>query len=639
MPRSVDEAIDDINAIADMLRGKAQIAAALAEVERIELEGPAAAKPLALVALIDAYSRGGEKEKAYVPFSHLISLYDTEPEWFDSEDRHYLFWYFKWVMDALPCFPNVPLAQLHSTMDDMQRRYAQEGFSMDAPIQARFNLARRLGVANCQELYDQWLQQRRDELSDCRLCAAGQRIEYLAESGRPDDALGLMRQTFTQRSMPKECSDEPASIYSWAQFAFLDNSTKVDTQRAAQAHHRSRVLWDPTHGLAVTTGRYPLQERAFELAGARGRCVEFLARTGNEHAAVALLASNKHFLQQASTPLDRLEFLTHVGAGLRVMVDDLGLGAREIYSGVPGSGTLETLWKWVRDQAEDLAQAFDKRNGNTHQSDVMHARWRLEAYDTPVDLVVPLPEPAVMQAAEPTKVDTGEIAFAPVFAQAESLARRGDSQAAIGAYLKGADDFEAAGQLVEAGFARAEAGHLAMELDALDDARANLTRANSLLRVADIPLVFLAPVANSLSDCLARLGEPDLADQVISPLISRLDELLENWQSAAAPDVAKAQKDDLSWARISLDSRRAHNLVLAGKPEAGAELAQKTAEQYGQLGLVRQSSEEFLFAGQTWLSIDQTRARWCLESAVEGFKLAVQELEMKGAAKLLASLS
>lgn len=639
MPRSIGEANRDISAVRRMMAGKAQSAAALAQVQRIDAEGPPEARAYALHTLIEAYWFGGDEEKAYVPFSQAIAWYDEHPEWFDDTDRSNLFWSFKWMISGLRGFPRVPLQQLQNTMADMERRYALQGFSLDAPYQQRWQLAQHLGSPNEQALFDDWVRQPRDEMSDCQLCATGDRVEYFIENGRVDEGLALMQATIADSSIRSECFSEPATMYAVAQFAYLERG---DTEAAVRAHHRCRTYWDEsfTYGSGSRDLRL-LHDRAFALEMVRGQCIEFLARTRNVDAAVRLLQSNQRFLTQSDTPLSRLRFLTGVGAALLVLVNHQDCGEMTISVGLPDIETLSQLLVWVQAQATELAAAFDARNGTSHQSDVMHQSWQVEPYPTQLDLrlvVEQPPEPVQPDSPEPGD-DQSPAPTSDLVTQAEKLSRGSDPAGAIATYLQAADSFEQSGQLVDAGFARAEAGHLALAADDLDGAKACLSRAYQLLLAAKTAPEFVAPVAITLADCLAKAGGADAAEEVLGQVAAQLDAALdEPSPENVAADVAKAHEDDLRWARVSIDYQRAENLVRLGDAAAGAELAQRSAERFADLALFQQAAQAFQCAGVAWTDCDDDKAVWCLQSAVEGFGLAVRRQEKSQAVNLLVTL-
>jgi len=630
--RSLDEANRDITIVRQLPNGHAKSTAARAEVERIEAEGPSEAKAYALNTLVEAYYFSDEEEKAFVPFTQEVAWYDAHPEWFDEMDKTNLFWSFKWMVSGLRHYPNVSLAQLEATLADMENRYAVAGFGMDAPFELKWMLARHVGRPDTQSLFDEWLRQSRDDMSDCELCAPANRCNYLFDLGRDDEGLRVMESVFNDPSIRQECFSEPASILAKAQFAYLRRDEPGDQADAVAAHHRCRSFLGGSD-----------EERAHALAEARGLCIEFLARTRNPQAACRLLEDNRSFLMHATPPLSRLEFLSHVGAALHVLVDELGLGDETLSLREPPVDTLRDLWGWLRPEAETLAARFDERNGTSHQTDLLHQCWQAKAFDKPLDLRVTIEEPPA-EAPTETLTTRGAAAQQPVVADPKQLLTRADGEfaarrpeSAVNTYLRAATLFEQAGRLSEAGFAQAEAGRVALLLDDLETASACLTRASRLLTATATPPQFAAPVRIVLAECLFRNRQGAQASALLDDIAETLDQALAVKTPGETADIAQQRTNDLRWARTRVDEMRAENLARDNQPGAAA-LAQHAAESYGQLGMVEQAAAAFQLAGQAWQGIDDEQAVWCLQSSVEGFQIALRRPRKLQAANQLVAL-
>src|SRR3712207_3653761 len=103
---------------------------------------------------------------------------------------HSLLWYFKYMVNALTMFPEVPLARTYAVLDDMERRYREGGHSPQAVYKHRYLVARHLGDRDAmREWYERWLTTPRDNLSDCVGCDPSAQVAFLASEGRDDDAI------------------------------------------------------------------------------------------------------------------------------------------------------------------------------------------------------------------------------------------------------------------------------------------------------------------------------------------------------------------------------------------------------------------------------------------------------------------
>ena len=666
MTRSLDDANRAITWVNRMPYGRAQIVAALAEVERVETGGPEQAKAYALNTLVDAYCHGGEPEKAFVPFSRVVAWYDAHPEMFDDYDRSALFWSFKWIVRRLMHFPRVPWASIEAARNDMARRYAEAGYGPGVPAQVRWQQAWHRGAPDTAALFEAWRREPRDDMSDCPLCVAGAQVGYHLEEGRLDEGLRLLEATLADASIRAECSEEPESMLAHAQLAYLTRAAPGDDERATRAYRRCRAAIDADQAVLAGGGTYAAgPPRSLDDGQVRALCIEFLARTRNSDAAVRLLEDNAVLLVHAECPYNRLLFLTPLGAALHVLVDELGEGDRPVALdpalAIPAT-TLAELWRWVAAEADTLAGAFDDRNGTPHRREVLRSAWSVTAAPARLDLRVltvatPAPDAdgavgasavggpgapgAGAVAPERLHDDAVDPALTPEddLAHAEAAVRAGRLEDAVALYLATATGFEATGALVDGGFARAEAGRLAWQLDDLDGARAALERAWRVLKAAATPVAFVAPVATCLGEVLARVGERDEAERVLAETAGSLDAAL------ALPDatgvsrsVALSARDDLTWARVLVDDTRAILDLRAGEWRTGAEVSQSVAERYAGLGLIAQAGSAFERAGTAWTGRDDERARWCLESAVEGYRLAGQRVARARVADRLVAL-
>ncbi|MGO1294800.1 MAG: hypothetical protein ACTMIE_11825, partial [Cellulosimicrobium funkei] len=335
MTRSVDQVNAALYDVRRMPYGLARSTAAAAELERVEAEGPDAARAYAQFVLVESYVWGGEVTKAYLPFTKMLRWWDEHPEHFDAEDTHSLFWSFKWMVGHLMEFPDVPAAQIERTLDDMARRYALAGNGTNAVALERFEWARERGGADVEDAYRAWVATPRDDYSQCEACEPGDRAAYLFETGRHDEGIRLLEGVL--QGSPS-CATEPGDMLSHLQLAYVEVG---DAEAAARTHRRGLRHLDT--GVTMT--------------GPKGRHVEFLARTGNASRALRLLVERQAFLTEADSPGDRLGFLTSVSVATGVLRADHGDTALALRD-VPAT-TLGELDAWVRGEAAALAQSFD----------------------------------------------------------------------------------------------------------------------------------------------------------------------------------------------------------------------------------------------------------------------------------------
>ena len=152
---STEDEVRDLMSRASALpygRGRSQLwaeAAALAESAGLE--------ELALrsnLALIPAYTNGGEGPKLLAPFIWCNAVYKRRPELFTEKMLHRLGWDYKYVITALRFIPTVPRDQCLDILEEMGRYYLSRGDSMRAYYIHGHLLYRDLGEEDAAEEAD-----------------------------------------------------------------------------------------------------------------------------------------------------------------------------------------------------------------------------------------------------------------------------------------------------------------------------------------------------------------------------------------------------------------------------------------------------------------------------------------------------
>ena len=598
--------------------GVARTAATLAEVERIEAEGPDEVRAYAYTSLVDAYVWGGDVAKAYVPFTRALRLYDERPDLFDAYDSHALFWSFKWMVGHLSDFPEISVSQITSTLEDMARRFAVAGHGMNAVELSRFQWARARGAApeEVAAAYETWVATPRDDYSQCEACEPGDRAAYLFEVGRRDEGIRLLETVLTGSP---SCATEPGDMLSHLQLAYLDAG---DADAVVRAHRR---------GLRHLEGETPLNAPT-------ARHVELLARTGNHGRAPRMLEKVAAALLEADSPGERLSVLTHVGVGTRVIATAEPSTPVSL-PGVPAS-TVGELAAWIDAEARELARAFDARNGNDAASARLTRSRDRDGRTLRVDLDV-LPTSAApddhdafqVAAGEPGSEGAGNLDDAlTLLAQAESLAAD-DRVAAARVYAQASALAEAEGDLETAGLALAEAAQLAALEDDAVGATGAFRRALALLRAGGADPRTAGPVARAAAAVAPERVDQEAVLQVVDRVIT---EIAGQQPDEPAPghgtSLTARDSAQLALEAAELRDTRARLLATLGNLDEAAEIAADVAVEMAALGRTGDAAHAFWLAGRCRAQSDPEAAVALLESAVEGFTLVRGERSSRGAA-------
>ena len=157
--------------------GPAQISLCEEAVRIADIEGDDYCKMVARMQFIQAASFGGAPDKVVVAFSWCLSQYDKFTEEFE-EFEYDIMWTFKWILDHICDFPNVPREKIRQLEDDMERHFQASNYSLRAVNQVRGVNALAMGdLQRYEEFYPAWQESIRDDMADCPACECYKLIE------------------------------------------------------------------------------------------------------------------------------------------------------------------------------------------------------------------------------------------------------------------------------------------------------------------------------------------------------------------------------------------------------------------------------------------------------------------------------
>lgn len=499
---STHEAAQKIAATRDLPYGSARTAAMEYITRTLEREGPESMLPEAYLNLVEAYVFGQPTPASFAVFSKLLRLYDAHPEHFDEFTARTLFWQFKWIIGDMTAYPQISKAQARELLAEMRRRYRLAGMGEMAPDRAEYMWAAHIGDDEAAETWRaRWLAHGEDEM-DCGSCRHGGILRDHVTDGEFEAAVNL--------GAPTEdlCNREPAASHRQLALAYLHLGDGEAAGRQLLRAAANRDQYDPDD-LGVE--------------------FEVLARGQNLQAAFDLLADHgKRALDLAGDPGDNRNFLRYIVTGLAWAVEGQGdrpTGLRP--AGQVPRATLRELYDWALAESRPLAQAFDRRAGNTRFSESLEAATEL---------------PALVPIVLPTGADAAGVASAT---GATPL-----SFTPVESYLAVAREHEAAGASFEAGLAYAEAAFLVLAGGPVTGTQA--LEAHGFFEKA-WPLLADGGAAPALLAEVVRVWAP-VAERVndLEALRTPVNELQELARQAAHPDLLTVmQAQDLA-ARLSL---------------------------------------------------------------------------------------
>ncbi|MFK4096360.1 hypothetical protein [Streptomyces anthocyanicus] len=349
-PQTTDELYEELQANQRRPYGRTRTVTAEELVDAAERFEETLPLVRALLELQEAYTYGSEPRKSPVAFARLLTLFDEQPDVFDENLRHLVFWRFKWVAAALRALPEIPRTSLRQWLTEMRERYEKAGLGLQPYYGQAYRLAAHVGE-DTDLAFELWAARTRTPLSDCEACEISERALYHLASGDDERALRTWEPVLAGK---ESCQEEPARSIAHALLPLLRAG---HTDRARELH------------LAGYRGC----RRNPSMSGEVGRHLEFCALTGNEARGLELLAENRNLFDEVDSPLELLDFLNGVEVLLR-RVEQLGHGELPA-AGFPGrTWTVTGLRAEVHGRADDLAARFDARNGTTAHTDRRGAR-------------------------------------------------------------------------------------------------------------------------------------------------------------------------------------------------------------------------------------------------------------------------
>ncbi|MBE1486163.1 hypothetical protein [Plantactinospora soyae] len=369
-----------LHRITEMPYGAGQIAAVEQLIRQADADGDDEIAFVARVVGTDSYVFGGEPGRSFVTFSWCLAEFDGPSKPYHQRNEYNLLRQFKYMINSLLNFPDVPLDRTYAVLDDMERRYRDGGHSLQAVYKRRHRVARHVGAPDeAEEWYRRWLTAPRNQLSDCAGCDPTSQIDYLASSGRHEEAVALAEPVLTGRL---GCAKQPQAVLTALLRPYLHSGRRAEARDAhlrAYRRHRSNVA--------------DLRDI--------GEHLTFCALTGNEPRGLELLERHLDWLDRAPSPGAAMEFA--VGAALLLRrLDSAGHGTLTVHRSAYGERSatevpVTVLAEELTTTAHALAARFDARNGTSTKSNWVGEHLALE----PIGPYLPLSATAARQDVGP----------------------------------------------------------------------------------------------------------------------------------------------------------------------------------------------------------------------------------------------
>lgn len=317
--------------------------------------------------LVEAACYGGRPDLMIVAFSWCLSTYDRDPD--AGISLYQLLWRMKWVVVALPKFPEIELPTIHNMLDDMERRFAMFG-SLQAVVGKRRTIALQTAdFETARKAHKQFMRMSRTFLSDCHACELDALSEYLADTGK--NAIGVRKAEDLINSGMK-CAKVPDTTYAQVLLPMV----KIGRAKDAMAYHKKG---------------YPRIRKFVGDQWHWGQHMAYLALTQNDAKALKLLQTHLADVEASHDPQAILAFMRNTLIVLECLADrrekvKLRLPSESPLANDSGEYDLADLAKKVLGRAKEMSQRFDRRNGNSYQMELLDELPKLVKKSTRVPL-------------------------------------------------------------------------------------------------------------------------------------------------------------------------------------------------------------------------------------------------------------
>lgn len=273
-----------------------------------------------------------------------------------------LLWRYKWIVGALPSYPEVTVDLIRAAIDDMEALYREACRSLRPVYQARCMTAVVMGRSDDASMYySQWQNAERDELADCEACEIRDRAKFMLQANRYADAIAEAQEVLSGR---KTCREVPARFYGRVLIPLL----QLGRPEEAWKYH--------CEGQQRVSGKMKYLQ---SIAGH----IEYLSVTGRFDDALRTVRFHGRFVPNRDAD-DRFHFYLAVLVLLAMLRKH---GRHDVVLRLPDGGicahntknhdSVVALYHDIEWMLHELASLFDRRNENDYYSKKISERLQL----------------------------------------------------------------------------------------------------------------------------------------------------------------------------------------------------------------------------------------------------------------------
>lgn len=297
--------------------------------------------------LIEAAFWGGETEKALVTYSWCLAQFDKYPEKFSEWQ---LLWRYKWIVNVIVNFPQIPKEQIYEMLDEMERRYLKAGYGLRVVYYYRYRIEKFFGNKDdAIKHFNRAQEISRDALSDCAACEVDERVTFQIYCENNELALRLAEPIFSGLHI---CRSVPHRTLA----GILLPLVQMGRWAEARDYH--------------TRGYHLISRDVIYLIYVSDHLI-FLALDGDFDEATRLLESHFRWTTKSKSQYDKYTFYRAAWLLLELMSD---AGQETIKLRMPESFPMyqysqnhhyriSQMKEWFEGLAREIGEKFDKRSG------------------------------------------------------------------------------------------------------------------------------------------------------------------------------------------------------------------------------------------------------------------------------------
>jgi hypothetical protein len=279
-------------------------------------------------------------------FTWILDTYDRNPDLFDEDD---FLWEYKWMLGSVRRNSSVSMEQIDSIAEDFKDRLLRNGYSLRPYYTTKVHLAFFLGKLEDAEKYiDLRNREVRDGMANCRACELDDDVELELRRGNFDTALAVGSSMLNKKLT---CTHMPFSCYC--------NCVKY-FQKAGEMEKEYEYFLKAEIDLAELQDTSQIAET--------GMMTRFLTDYNRENAWT-------FFAQHAHWNVDSEDYLDFVfSINVLPLLSEGGTRTLNVNPSLEwyredNTYELKEIYNYYYDKATDLAERFDKRNGNSYFSE------------------------------------------------------------------------------------------------------------------------------------------------------------------------------------------------------------------------------------------------------------------------------